>query len=103
MEGVQIDCYYFRIISPSKIKEIFEVLDEASFRGFIKASKLETDTVNAEKSWTFPKKVGHFPKKVGHHPKKSWTFPKKSWTSTQKKLDIIPKICKTIFKICIII
>ena len=27
-------------------------------------------TVNAEKSWIFPKKVGHF-------PKKSWTSPQK--------------------------
>ena len=36
-----------------------------------------TDTVNAEKSWTFPKKkLDIIPKKVGHHPKKSWTFPK---------------------------
>ena len=36
-------------------------------------------TVNAEKSWTFPKK------KVGLQPK--------------QKLDINPKICKTLFKI----
>ena len=55
----------------SSINNVEKINSKAKLESLIK--DLE-NTVNVEKSWTFPKK--------------SWTFPKKSWTSTQKKLDI---------------